>query len=63
MRNIGYPSEQEAKKYLQELIDNRIEGYGDARDIPGVNGTSKLSPFLKFGQIHVETILEEMPRN
>ena len=50
------PSEQEAKKYLQELINNRIEGYGEARDIPGVNGTSKLSPFLKFGQIHVETI-------
>jgi len=39
------PSEKEAKKYLQELINNRIEDYGDARDIPGVNGTSKLSPF------------------
>jgi deoxyribodipyrimidine photo-lyase len=50
------PSEQEAKKYLQELINNKIENYGDARDLPGVNGTSKLSPFLKFGQIHVETI-------
>ncbi len=50
------PSEKEANKYLQELIDNRIEGYGDTRDIPGINGTSKLSPFLKFGQIHVEKI-------
>ena len=50
------PSEQEAKKYLQELINNRIENYGETRDIPSVNGTSKLSPFLKFGQIHVETI-------
>ena len=50
------PSEQEAKKYLQELIKNKIENYGEARDIPSINGTSKLSPFLKFGQIHVETI-------
>ena len=50
------PSELEAKKYLQELIKNKIEGYGETRDIPGVSGTSKLSPFLKFGQIHVETI-------
>ena len=50
------PSEIEAKKYLQELIKNRIADYGNTRDIPGVNGTSKLSPFLKFGQIHVETI-------
>ena len=50
------PSEQEAKKYLQELIKNKIENYGDTRDIPSINGTSRLSPFLKFGQMHVETI-------
>jgi deoxyribodipyrimidine photo-lyase len=50
------PSEHDAKKYLQDLIKNKIENYGDTRDIPGVSGTSKLSPFLKFGQIHVETI-------
>jgi len=50
------PSEKEAKKYLQELIKNKITNYGNSRDIPGINGTSKLSPFLKFGQIHVETI-------
>jgi len=50
------PSEREAKKHLNELIKDKIEDYGDARDIPGINGTSKLSPFLKFGQIHVETI-------
>jgi len=50
------PSELEAKKYLNELIKDKIENYGDARDIPGINGTSRLSPFLKFGQMHVETI-------
>ena len=50
------PSEPEAKKYLQELVKNKIEDYGKTRDVPSINGTSKLSPFLKFGQIHVETI-------
>ena len=50
------PSENEAKKYLQKLIKNKITDYGDTRDVPGIDGTSKLSPFLKFGQIHVETI-------
>jgi len=50
------PSEDDAKKYLQELIKSKIENYGETRDIPGVSGTSKLSPFLKFGQIHVETV-------
>ena len=53
------PSEEEAKKYLQELIKDKIENYGETRDIPGVNGTSKLSPYLKFGQMHVETIWEK----
>ena len=38
------------------LIKNKITDYGNMRDIPSVEGTSKLSPYLKFGQIHVETI-------
>ena len=50
------PSEKKAKKYLQNLIKDKITYYGDTRDIPSVEGTSKLSPYLKFGQVHVETI-------
>ena len=50
------PSEDEAKKYLQKLIKNKIINYGETRDFPSIDGTSKLSPFLKHGQIHVETI-------
>ena len=50
------PSEDEAKKYLNDLIKNKIKDYGENRDMPSMKGTSKLSPFLKFGQIHVETI-------
>jgi len=53
------PSENEAKNYLHGLIKNKIKDYGEMRDIPGVDGTSKLSPFLKFGQIHVETIWQK----
>ena len=39
------PSENEAKKYLQSLIKNKIKDYSENRDIPSVEGTSKLSPF------------------
>ena len=53
------PSENEAKKYLRSLIKDKIKDYGETRDIPSIEGTSKLSPFLKFGQIHVETIWNE----
>ena len=50
------PSEDEAKKFLQKLIKDKIINYGDTRDFPSIDGTSKISPFLKHGQIHVETI-------
>jgi len=50
------PSELEAKEYLKILIKDKIINYGDTRDFPSVDGTSKISPFLKHGQIHVETI-------
>tara|TARA_B110000003_G_scaffold268765_1_gene298823 strand:- start:109 stop:1530 length:1422 start_codon:yes stop_codon:yes gene_type:complete len=53
------PSEKEAKKYLNNLVNNKIINYGETRDIPSLEGTSKLSPFLKFGQIHVETIWDQ----
>ena len=49
-------SENDSKKILNELIDNKIKDYGTTRDIPSVEGTSKLSPYIKHGQIHVESI-------
>jgi deoxyribodipyrimidine photo-lyase len=41
------------------LIKNKINNYGTNRDIPSVEGTSKLSPYIKHGQIHVEKIYKE----
>ena len=38
------------------MIDNKIKDYGTTRDIPSVEGTSKLSPYIKHGQIHVASI-------
>ena len=49
-------SENDSKKILNNLIENKIKNYGTSRDIPSVEGTSKLSPYIKFGQIHVGTI-------
>ena len=53
------PSEENALKELRDFINNRIENYSDARNFPNVIGTSRLSPFIKHGQIHVETIWDE----
>ena len=49
-------SENDSKKILKNLIENKIKDYGTARDIPSIDGTSKLSPYIKHGQIHVGSI-------
>jgi len=56
---IWSPSEESALKELQKFIKNRVINYSDGRNFPNIIGTSKLSPFIKFGQIHVETIWDE----
>jgi deoxyribodipyrimidine photo-lyase len=53
------PSEKEALKVCDDFIKNKIFNYGDLRDIPGVEGTSKISSYLSSGLIHVETIWEK----
>ena len=54
--NYWNPSESEAKKYVIDMIKNKIQSYGVNRDYPGINGTSKISPFLRHGQINVENL-------
>ncbi len=56
---LWHPSEENALIELKKFIKERIENYSEARNFPNIAGTSKLSPFIKHGQIHVETIWEE----
>jgi len=50
------PSEINSDKVLKNLIDKKINNYHKTRDYPSIEGTSKISPYLKHGQIHVEKI-------
>ncbi|MCC6679581.1 MAG: deoxyribodipyrimidine photo-lyase [Phycisphaeraceae bacterium] len=45
------PGEIGAKKLLSVFAENRLIGYARGRDFPGVDGTSRLSPHLHFGEI------------
>jgi deoxyribodipyrimidine photo-lyase len=45
------PGEAGAHGRLEEFVDGPAEAYGTGRDIPGVEGTSRLSPHLRFGEI------------
>ena len=40
--------------------DERLLGYDEGRDIPGTNGTSRLSAYLKYGCIHPRTLLADL---
>ena len=53
------PCEKEALKVCNNFVKSQIKNYSDNRDVPGIEGTSKLSPYLALGQIHVETIWEK----
>ncbi len=53
------PSEKIADKILDNFIDKSIQKYGNNRDYPSIQGTSKISPYLRNGQIHVEYIWDK----
>ena len=46
-------------KELQNFIKEKIINYSEERNFPNIAGTSRLSPFIKFGQLHVETVWDE----
>jgi deoxyribodipyrimidine photo-lyase len=45
------PGEAGARRRLSEFLDGAVTGYSDARDMPGLRGTSRLSPHLAHGEI------------
>jgi len=51
--------EDQAKLLLKKFINNSISNYSTNRDIPSNEGTSKLSPYLAFGEISVQYIFDE----
>ncbi|WP_417458871.1 cryptochrome/photolyase family protein [Kordiimonas sp.] len=50
------PGETTALERLDYFLDEIASGYARARDVPGVDGTSRLSPYLVDGEISVRRI-------
>ncbi len=50
------PGEQGALETLDRFIDGGFEGYGEHRNRPDLPSTSRLSPYLRFGEISVHTV-------
>jgi deoxyribodipyrimidine photo-lyase len=52
--------EQAAFERFAYFTKNALDSYDEQRNIPGVDGTSKMSAHLKFGEIHPRTLLANL---
>ncbi len=50
--------EKAALERFKQFKKSALDTYDENRNIPGVDGTSKMSAHLKFGEIHPRTLLE-----
>jgi deoxyribodipyrimidine photo-lyase len=51
------PGEAAGLQRLAEFLDGTVADYAAQRDLPGLNGTSRLSPHLHFGEIGPRQVL------
>lgn len=51
LRDTWTPGESTAQQRLHDFLESGIKGYATLRDRPDRDGTSRLSPYLRFGEI------------
>ncbi|MBC8048924.1 MAG: deoxyribodipyrimidine photo-lyase, partial [Chitinophagales bacterium] len=51
MRETWAPGEHGAEARLNDFMKTIMRGYSDTRNLPDVSGTSRLSPYLAFGEV------------
>ena len=54
---IQEAGEKAALARFKNFLKKAADDYADARNIPSIEGTSRLSPHLRWGEIHPRTIL------
>lgn len=54
------PGARAGARRLASFKDVALGGYARSRDMLGLDGTSKLSPYLHFGCLHPRTVLESV---
>jgi deoxyribodipyrimidine photo-lyase len=52
--------EAAALKRFAEFSKSAIDSYDENRNLAGIDGTSKMSSYLKFGEIHPRTLLAKL---
>lgn len=52
--------EDAARELWSSFVERALDRYVDIRNNPDVDGTSRLSPYLRFGVVHPRTLLAEL---
>ncbi|MBS1985154.1 MAG: deoxyribodipyrimidine photo-lyase [Bdellovibrionales bacterium] len=63
MRAQWTPGEESARKLLQTFARKAVHEYQRGRDVPAQDGTSRLSPYLHFGEISPRRIWHTVSRD
>ncbi len=53
--------ERTAADLVERFLDGPVSTYGDDRNRPDLEGTSRLSPHLRFGTVHPRQVLARIP--
>ncbi|AIO66140.1 cryptochrome/photolyase family protein [Burkholderia oklahomensis] len=56
LRETWTCGEDAAHRRLRAFVDSRLGGYATGRDRPGAASTSRLSPFVRFGNLSVRQV-------
>lgn len=56
MRAAWMPGEAGAWRLLDRFLEHGIEDYDQNRNVPGVGGTSMLSPYVHWGEISIDAV-------
>ncbi|MCB0737367.1 MAG: deoxyribodipyrimidine photo-lyase [Bacteroidetes bacterium] len=62
LEELGFEG-SEVKFPLKELNEEVVEHYGDRRDFPAINGTSRLSLHLRFGTVSIRQLVRKAQAN
>jgi deoxyribodipyrimidine photo-lyase len=54
------PTRAGAEARFARFLDGPVKDYGEGRDLPAEDGTSRLSPYLHFGQISPREVLSRL---
>ncbi|GAA4283335.1 deoxyribodipyrimidine photo-lyase [Brevibacterium daeguense] len=62
LRDAWNPTETAAHSLLADFLADRVDDYPRGQDLPAENGTSRLSPYLRFGQISPRQVWDAVHR-